>query len=162
MDELEKSNGLKGTCYAISNKRLAFSAVGSGNFVQLIQKGRVEIMDGHVSHLDRRTTNLAIENNITQNNSCHIFFNHCKSANLDHWSSSGTKNLLMVRIKPKEAHIEWINEYDLLVSSRCFWTELSRKKCGNFWKGLRTGKRKRKKNERWWTAWRRNVWRDEQ
>lgn len=60
---------LENTCYAVSDKGWMTTAVFNGwfqKFCSMIkQRPLLVIMDGHISHLDRGTIELAIENNIT-------------------------------------------------------------------------------------------------
>ncbi|KAB0803174.1 hypothetical protein PPYR_00144 [Photinus pyralis] len=63
------SNDLEGTCYAVSEKGWMTTAVFNGwfskFFAMVSERPLLVIMDGHVSHLDKGTIDLAIQNNIT-------------------------------------------------------------------------------------------------
>ncbi|XP_050309036.1 uncharacterized protein LOC126745308 [Anthonomus grandis grandis] len=62
------SNDLEGTCYAVSDKGWMTTAVFNSWFSKFCsivsERPLLLIMDGHVSHLDRGTIELAIQNNI--------------------------------------------------------------------------------------------------
>lgn len=69
MEHMERCKRFKNTCYAVSDKGWMTTAVFNSWFEKFCEmvphRPLLVIMDGHVSHLDKGTIEIAIRNNIT-------------------------------------------------------------------------------------------------